>query len=527
MATSTITRFRRPWASFNYLIGIIGIAALIVPLLAMSAQAEKVLRVGLQSMPPFKANAYSGNGPPGVFLWNALYDTLTDIDVTGAVQPMIAARWENVDPKTWRFHLRPNVKFHNGKPVTSRAVIEAVNFLIDDGGKLSVSRNIRNVGIAEIIAEDDLTFVIKTEQPNPIVPTQMAILPFFEPDHFKDVGIEKFTVDPVGTGPFALTEFTPNGADLTAFADYWRGRANIDRLVLQEIPEGPARVQALISEQIDIDIAVVADTFDQIRAAGGSIDTSPAPRVMGLSLVSAGQKDGRGKTTPFADKRVRRAVNIAVDRQAIIDNLLGGIGIPATSAATPGTFGYDKTIKPYPYDPEEARRLLAEAGYADGFDLLVTAIVTDPAQRLMYEQAVIDINRNTPIRAELTPITFATWLKNWQQGTWPGDAFGFGYFLAPEMDVASAFNFTSCKKKPEVSVYYCDEAEMTILAEAQKEFDPAIRKGILQKLLRVHFENSPILALIQTQDSMGVGPRVKNFKNVNLKLNYGEMDVED
>ena len=527
MTTSIFAGLHRVWATFKYSFGIIALAALVVPLLAPSAQAEKVLRVGLQSMPPFKANAYSGNGPPGVFLWNALYDTLTDIDVTGAVNPMIAESWENVNPTTWRFQIRPGVTFHNGRPVTSRAVIEAVGFLTDDGGKLSVSRNIRNVGIAEITEDGDLAFIITTKTPNPIVPTQMAILPFFEPDHFKDVGIEGFTVNPVGTGAFALTEFTPNGADLAAYDAYWGGRANIDRLVLEEIPEGPARVLALISGQIDIDIAVIADTFEQIRAVGGSINTSPAPRVMGISLISAGQKDGRGATTPFADKRVRRAVNLAVDRQAIIDNLLGGIGIPATSAATPGTFGYDKSIKPYTYDPAEANRLLSEAGFADGFDLLVTAIVTDPAQRLMYEQAVIDINRNTPIRAELTPITFSTWLSNWQKGTWPGDAFGFGYFLAPEMDVASAFNFTSCKKTPEVSVYYCNEEEMAILAEAQKEFDPDIRKGILQKLLRVHFENSPILSLIQTQDSMGVGPRVMNFENVNLKLNYSKLDVVD
>ena len=147
MATSTFAGLHRVWATFKYSFGIIAIAALVVPLLAASAQAEKVLRVGLQSMPPFKANAYSGNGPPGVFLWNALYDTLTDIDVTGAVQPMIAESWEDVSPTTWRFQIRPGVKFHNGQPVTSRAVIEAVGFLTDDGGKLSVSRNIRNVGI--------------------------------------------------------------------------------------------------------------------------------------------------------------------------------------------------------------------------------------------------------------------------------------------------------------------------------------------------------------------------------------------
>ncbi len=492
-----------------------------------TASAEKLLTVGLQAMPPFKANSYSGNGPPGVFLWNALYDTVTDIDETGAVQPMGAARWVNIDPTTWVFFMRPNVQFHNGKPVTARAITEAVAFLIDNGGKLSVSRNIRNAGIIGARLIDDLTVEIKTSRPNPIVPTQMAILPIFDPDQFSSLGVEGFTVEPVGSGPYKLDQWTPNGVELVRHDPYWKGTPTIDRLVMEEIPEGPARVSALISDQIDIDIAVQADAFESVRAAGGTIDVAPAPRVMGITLISAGQKDGRGLTTPFADVRVRRAVNLAVDRQTIIDNLLGGVGFPGMSAANRNTFGYNPDLKPYPFDPAEARRLLTEAGYPDGFDLKVTATVSDPSLKLLYEQAVNELNKNTPIRAELIPITFAVWLQDWQQGTWPGDAFGFGYFLAPEMDGTSTFNFVSCNKKPEVSIYYCDQEEAELLAKANAEFDPAKRKLIVQELQRVHFANSPILALVEWQDTMGVGKRVRNFKNVNLKLNYNEMDVVD
>ena len=521
-----LSQWRGGLTAAHRLAGLVALA-LVVSVLAPSAKAEKVLRVGLQSMPPFKANAYSGNGPPGVFLWNALYDTLTDIDGAGSVQPMAAESWVNIDPTTWRFSIRPNSKFHNGKDVSARAVAEAITFLIDNEGKLSVSRNIRNAGIVSATVVDELTVEVKTSRPNPIVPTQLAILPLFEPSHFADIGVDKFALDPVGSGSFQLDKWTPNGVELVRNEAYWRGTPNIERIVMDEIPEGSARVLALISDQIDIDIAVQADAFESVKAAGGTIDAAPAPRVMGISLISGGQKDDRGKTTPFADKRVRRAVNLAVNRQAIIDNLLGGIGRHGTSAATAATFGFNSSLKPYPFDPAEAKRLLQEAGFGDGFDLKVTATVTDPSLKLMYEQAVNDINANTPIRAELIPITFAVWLQNWQKGTWPGDAFGFGYFLAPEMDGASSFNFASCNKKPAVSIYYCDEAEAALLAKAGAEFDPEKRKVILQELLKVHYENSPILVLIETQDTMGVGPHVRNFKNVNLKLNYFEMDVEN
>lgn len=488
--------------------------------------AEKLLRVGVGAMPPFKGNAFTGNGPPGVFLWNALHNTVTDIDDKGNVQPQVASRWQNVDPQTWRFTIRPNVPFHNGKTADARAVVDAIAFLQTDKGKtFSVSRNIVNAGIVSATAVDPMTVEIKTSRPNPIVPTQISILPVFEPLHFAEVGADKFALEPVGAGPFKLERWTPNGVLLARHDGYWKGKPKLDRVEFIEIPEGPARVQALISGQIDVDHAITPDAFELVKRAGGRVDDSPAPRVMGISLVSNGQKDDRGQKTPFADKRVRRAVNLAVDRKAIIDGILGGLGRPGTTAATSASYGF-VDLPPYPYDPTEAKRLLKEAGYENGFKLTVQATVTDPSLRLMYEQAVNDINKNTPIKAELVPITFAVWLQHYQQGTWDGDGFGFGYFLAPEMDAQAAFNGASCDKKPVVSIYYCDQEEYKLLERVKVEFDPAKRKALIADLLKMHYDNSPILVLIETRDTMGVGKRVKNFKNVNLKINYDEIDLD-
>ncbi|MSO64641.1 MAG: hypothetical protein EXQ85_02350 [Alphaproteobacteria bacterium] len=503
-------------------------AGAVVAFAAMTSAfaAEKTLKIGVGAMPPFKGNAYSGNGPPGVFLWNALHDTVTDIDDKGNVQPMITASWQNIDPTTWRFVVRPNVAFHNGKTVDARAIVDELKFLSGDQGKtFSVSRNIINAGILSATAVDPMTVEIKTSRPNPIIPTNISILPVFEPEHFAAIGIEKFALEPIGAGPFKVERWTPTGAILARHDAYWKGKPKLDKIEFIEIPEGPARVQALVSGQIDVDNAVTPNAFDMVKKAGGRVDDSPAPRVMGISLLSGGQKDGRGAKTPFADKRVRRAVNLAVNREPIIQGILGGLGRPGTSAATSASYGF-VDLPPYPYDPAEARRLLKEAGYENGFKFMVQATVTDPSLKLMYEQAVNDINKNTPIKAELQAVTFAVWLQHYQQGTWEGNGFGFGYFLAPEMDAQAAFNGASCDKKPEVSIYYCDQEEYKLLNQAKAEFDPAKRKAQLADLLKMHYANSPILVLIETRDTMGVAKRVKNFRNVNLKINYNEIDLD-
>ena len=109
MTTKCELKAVKSWRALARLVGGIVTLVILAPMFVTTASAEKLLTVGLQAMPPFKANSYSGNGPPGVFLWNALYDTVTDIDETGAVQPMGAARWVNIDPTTWVFFMRPNV----------------------------------------------------------------------------------------------------------------------------------------------------------------------------------------------------------------------------------------------------------------------------------------------------------------------------------------------------------------------------------------------------------------------------------
>lgn len=493
--------------------------------LAAPAQAEKVLRVGVREMPATKANAYGGNGPPGIFTWAALFETVTDIDGKGNAVPMVASSWDSADGITWRFKIAAGQRFHNGEPVTARALTDAIAFLASEkGATLSVARNVKASGVTAAKAIDDATVEFTLAKPNPIFASQIAVLPVFEPKHFADVGIDGFTVNPVGSGPFRFAAWTGNGMQGANFAQYRSGKPKVDKVDIIEIPEGATRVEALISRQIDIDVAVLADDFARIKASGANVHVSPAPRIIGISLISAGQAEGKGKASPFADKRLRQAVNFAVNRQAMVDTFLHGIGRPASQAATEGTFGYNPALRPVAYDPAQAKKLLAEAGLPNGFKMVVQATVTDPANKLMYEAAMEDLKR-IGIDAQLLPVNFPTWLKHWQGGTWEGTGFGYGYFFAPEMDASRAFTAASCDKDPAVSVYYCDANETALLKATQSELDPKKRLALLQNLLAVHQGNAPNLSLIETQDVMGYGPRVRNFRNVNLKINYADVDL--
>ena len=208
----------------------------------------------------------------------------------------------------------------------------------------------------------------------------------------------------------------------------------------------------------------------------------------------------------------------------MIEAVYGGEGRPASQAATSNAFGFNSNIKPYPYDPEKARALLAEAGFPNGgVEMEVQAITTSTERALIYQAAVQDLNK-VGFKAELISQTFPDWLKHWLAGSWPYEAFGFGTDLTGVLDAGRAFNsFVSCKKNPP---YYCNEAEMDLVNAQAQEFDVEKRRGILEELLRVNAENAPLLFLTEGFEAMAYQSRITNFAAVNQRLNYAQMIIK-
>ncbi len=515
-------------ASARHLVGAAAAAAILVPALILSGPASSAeLKVGMRDFAAGRGNPYQGCVcSPAIFVWSAIYEQLARVDRAGRAIPVLAESWEatGADKTVWRIKLRPGIKFSNGEPLNAQAVKATYDFLATDEGKTYSQSRTLGVFIAETRVVDELTVEVVTPKPQPVflkLATTQSIIP---PKAFADVGIEGFTNNPIGTGPY-LVKFEGENATGTPYLGSWQKRADVDSIKFFVLPEAPARTQALISEQIDINVQLGPDEFEMVKGAGMDLFAAPSTRTMGLSFIST--RSGEPVTGPLGDKRVRQALNYAVDKQAIIDNIFGGVGKPASQAAVPNAFGYNSDIEPYPYDPDKARALLAEAGYGDGFEFEARGIVGDANFRFSYEAAIQDLNK-IGIKATLIAQTFGGtdgWLEHWIKGDWPYQAFGFGNDLVGHLDGALSFaRHISCTKP---APYYCNPDEMPLLEKIYVEFDDDKREAMVREALRANAENAPILFLVEFEETMGFNKKITNFEHINMWIPYSELTVSN
>ena len=489
---------------------------------AVAADMNMEIRAGFFGLPPGLGNPYAGSGPPGGYTYPAIFDTLTQVDLKGETQPYLATSWEVQSDRTnWRFKLRPGVTFSNGEPVNAAAVAATLNWLVgtDEGKATPVGKEVASVASAREI--DDLTVEITTVKPIPTLPKQVSGAWIVAPKAWADMGLEGFSAHPVGSGPFMVTEFAGDRANLTAFEGSWRA-PKAGRLTIFSLPDNAARAAALISGQLHFATDLSPDATAQVEAAGARIDSEAAPRIMGVSLISTDD-------SPLQHKAVRQAMNYAVNKEAIVENLLRGAAVPASQGATHNTFGFNPNVKPYAYDPAKARQLLADAGYPNGFKMVMEVITGSfPADREIYSQVAAEFGQ-VGIEVDLRQIVFADWLKKFlgkrDDGriSFEGNAFNMGYQVSPDLDGIRAYQWASCRKQP---AYYCNQDEMPMIEAAEQEFDVDKRRKMLQELAAIHADNAPILFIAEMRDFIGVAGNLKNFKNVNRVFTYSTMTVE-
>jgi peptide/nickel transport system substrate-binding protein len=492
-------------------------AAVSLGLLASGAAAQPAdtLRVGTWDFPAGRGNPFSGvPGIPQIYIWSAVFDTLTYVNEKGSPTGGLATEWRNTSPTTWRFTMRSDAKFANGEPVDANAVLNAFAYFKTEKGKAMVSAQTFNY-VTDAKAIDARTVELTTQAPRPIFPNQVAALYLVPPKAWEDMGPEQFTAKPIGSGPFQPTDWTGDNIRLNAFAGSWRA-PKLAKLEYIRIPEAVARRQALISNQIDIMIQSQVDDIAPIKAAGGTVDSVPSPLLLQLGLVLENAKEGVD-IKPLQDVRVRRALNLAVNKESINKNLLGGLMGLNSQFSVPTAFGYNRDLKPFPYDPDEARKLMAEAGYGRGFKIVVEIREAND----VFQQVAQDLSK-IGVTMEMTPIVQADWIRKFLNVKWDGHAFSLTLGVAPEIDTIRMMLFQSCRKEP---AYYCNRDVMPLVDAADAEFDPAKREKILHELMAKMRDDAPALFLFEQQDLNAYGKRVRGFKNVNRIFNYHEMTL--
>lgn len=421
--------------------GLLATGLLVATALTPIAQAEaQTLTIGVRAGPESIDPHWSTLGSHAEALRH-IFDTLVGVDEDLQLVPALATSWTPVDDTTWEFKIREGVKFHDGTELKASDVKFSIDRIPEVTGPMSMT--IYTKRVVEAIAVDDYTLHVKTNGPAPTLPNDFIRL-FVVPESIgMEARNEQFNSGEaaIGTGPFRLVSWEPKGDFVVErFDDYWGERPHWERHVRKEIPNDPARVAALRSGQVDMINYVPATDYEAMKR-DGSLATFVGDSVYILNVTPSfkdelpikARVDGREiDENPFQDARVREALDLAINRDALVQVVLEGLGRPANQLMPAHFFGGSEDLPEREYDLERARALLAEAGYPNGFEIdfqctnnrLPGDAAVCEALGQMWARAGLRINaqalNGTVFFPALSRREYSLWMSGW--GTLTGEA---------------------------------------------------------------------------------------------------------
>lgn len=420
------------------------------------------------------------------------------------LQPGLATKWEFLDDETRiRFTLREGVNFHNGEPFNAEAVKYTFDRLLGEEGSKGPQRG-NYTSIREVVVVDEHTVDFLMNQADPVLITKLAgygamIVP---PKYIQEVGEEAFDMKPVGTGPFSVAEYMPTvGVKLEKFDGYWNGEAKVDKVNIRFISESATRMAELLSGGVDIALNIPTPSVETVQAS----DEVDLVAVDGPTVKILRFKTDEGIT---ADPRVRKAISMAVDREMIIQALLGGLASPISSAQGAKSFGNDPSLEAYPYDPEAAKALLKEAGVAPGTKIALDLPSNEEEFReiaLVVASFLQAVGLELTIRPHERNVFFNEIIAEGKTGEMY--YFGWGGWTFDFDNTAYLIYHTGERNNP----YIDDEKLNALLEEERSTYDREVREEALQKVAAYAHEHALDLPMYNLATLYGVNKRVEGF----------------
>ncbi|MFB7495910.1 ABC transporter substrate-binding protein [Streptomyces sp. NPDC056161] len=471
--------------SGGLLIGALGAPALLSGCGTSATRAGNVLRVSQPGDPKTLDPQKQGDMVSMNVLIN-IFDTLTTRGRDNQLHPRLALSWAATDTRTWRFRIRPGVTFHNGEACDAQAVAFSIKRLLDPATKSPI---VELRYVEDVTVVDRFTVDFHTTVHDPILPAKLSLFGgvVVPPRHLSEVGDAGFAEHPVGTGPFTFVSWQrDHELRMRAYAGHWQGRPSVDGLVFSPAPNASSSLASLQSGGVDLVAGLTPDAAQQLDGYSGiTLDGFTGIRTSYLSLNTL-------EKGPLQDRRVRQALNHAVDVPLLIKAVLDGKATETPALIPRGAFGFDASVKPFTRSVKTARALLAEAGYPHGFATTLTASNVDSnvAEALSGLLAEAGVQARVDL---LDPGTYAARLTSDNRG-----ALGPIYLAASTVWTLDGESMvqSNVRRDRRQSRWHSAEADRLIDIEELSE-DPAERERAFSDLQRLMREEAPFVFLYQ------------------------------
>jgi peptide/nickel transport system substrate-binding protein len=449
----------------------------------------------------------------------AIHDALVRPYPGQKMGPSLAESWsESEDGLTYEFKLRANLKFHNGDPLTT----EDVKFSFERYRGAAASTIHDHVKEVEIVDPRVVRFHLATPWPDFMTfmgTTASAAGIVIPKKYYAEVGDEGFKKHPIGAGPYKFAGGKPGiEVDLEAFTDYWRRVPNVKTLVMLSVPEATTRALMVRTGEADIAYALDGPDAEGLRKVPG-VRIVATKHASIFWIVFAKQWD---PASPWHDIRLRQAANYALDREGI--NQAACLGFcPPAGVIVPRVMEFALQVPPLPYDPERAKKLLAEAGYPNGFDAGAFAAI--PGFPTVAEAVVNDLNA-VGIRVQLRQMERATFYATWQEKK------------LPAIYMAASGNSGNAASRVEAFIWskgnystggYPDIDELFLRQSGER--DVAKREALLDDIQQLTIDRSMYAPVMDLRALNGVGPRVTKDTITDVWMSpfpsYEDMEIKD
>ncbi len=431
-----------------------------------------------------------------------IFDPLLWRAADGSLEPWLATTVEPVDDLTWEITLRDDVTFHDGEPLTAEVVAWNFRRALDEETPIRFLSNFTPLTGVEVTGEHTLT--VTTETPYPIFETHLTRFFIVSQTNYETNGAAAAAENPVGTGPYRFVSWQRDQQlELEAFPDYWQGAPSIPTVVFRPIPEDSTRVSELAVGGVDIATNVLPEAVPLVESSGAA-DIRTVQSIRNIFIVFTATQEG-----PLADPRVRRALNLAVDVDAIIESVFGGNATPTATPLNNYMFGYAEELDDRVYDLEQARQLLSEAGYEDGFSFTMGSPSGRYLNDRLVAEAVAGQLSEVGVQAELQVQEWSSYVGQILERQVPTDSYLIGWgnsnFDADRTLFTMLYGGT-VEGGPEQAVfsYFQNEDYDSLILQARQTLDEGERLELYRQAQEIVAEQAPWIFLYQQGDVYGV-----------------------